>query len=115
MAIELSDHDSLTRPEVEEEDHVVKRIKLTQSNTAFSSPSVLTSSSFQLRKEYDTALPYHHAVLHNIFDDQILRNARREIKQNLCFTPKETDIYKVSGSHSLVEKQSLDELMTTTL
>ncbi|KAG0147769.1 hypothetical protein CROQUDRAFT_655781 [Cronartium quercuum f. sp. fusiforme G11] len=97
--------------------HVQKRLKLTQSSswpevdtlptTAFGSSDLLTTSAPRLNAEYASASPYHHAVLQDIFDDQILRNARKEIKENLCFTPKETDIYKIFQTGDLANLDGL--------
>ncbi|KAH9811201.1 Oxoglutarate and iron-dependent oxygenase degradation C-term-domain-containing protein [Melampsora americana] len=93
----------------EPEPHTTKRIKLSQTAdpTAFGSSDLLTSATPRLKQEYEESVPYHHAVLQDIFNDQILRNARKEIKENLCFTPKETDIYKIFQTGDLANLDGL--------
>lgn len=49
----------------------------------------------QKHKEYDESGPYKHAVIDGLINEDLLRQARHEILEELCFTEKETDIYKV--------------------
>ncbi|CAZ82382.1 unnamed protein product [Tuber melanosporum] len=59
------------------------------------------------RSEYATAQPYKHAVIHGLIDDTLLRNVRREVLQNVEFTPKETDIYRIHQSGDLANLDGL--------
>ncbi|KAK5629942.1 hypothetical protein RRF57_005657 [Xylaria bambusicola] len=61
----------------------------------------------QYTREYSDSAPYKHAVIHELIDDKLLRAVRDEIKDNVSFTPKETDIYKIHQSGDLA---NLDEL-----
>lgn len=65
------------------------------NSTAFSSRNLLSSLAPSLKLQHDQSIPYRHAVLRNMFDDNLLRLSRDEIRNNLSFTLKETDIYKV--------------------
>ncbi|PLW12361.1 hypothetical protein PCANC_08331 [Puccinia coronata f. sp. avenae] len=98
--------------------HLPKRAKLddgdakTQqdahlNSAAFSSRNLLNSLAPSLKLEHDQSLPYRHAVLKHLFDDQLLRQARDEIRTNLSFTLKETDIYKVFQTGDLANLDGL--------
>ena len=54
-----------------------------------------------------TAHSYRHGVITNLISPTLLRNVRSEI-QNLSFTPKETDIYKIHQSGDLANLDGLD-------
>ncbi|KAF3348923.1 Pyrroline-5-carboxylate reductase [Verticillium dahliae VDG2] len=58
--------------------------------------------------EYATSSPYKHAVIHELADDKLLRSVRDEIRENVSFTPKETDIYKIHQSGDLANLDGLD-------
>ena len=51
---------------------------------------------------------YRHGVIPDLIDSVLLRNVRSEI-QNLSFTPKETDIYKIHQSGDLANLDGLDD------
>lgn len=53
--------------------------------------------------------PYKHAVIHELIDDELLRAVRDEIKDNVAFTPKETDIYKIHQSGDLANLDGLGD------
>jgi hypothetical protein len=53
------------------------------------------SSVVSLNAQYAASQPYKHAVIPKIFSDELLRNVKDEILENVSFTEKETDIYKV--------------------
>ncbi|TKA79734.1 hypothetical protein B0A55_04358 [Friedmanniomyces simplex] len=57
---------------------------------------------------YATSEPYKHAVIPNLIDDTLLRSVRAEILDNIHFTPKETDIYKIHQSGDLANLDGLD-------
>ncbi|CAF9919854.1 hypothetical protein IMSHALPRED_004739 [Imshaugia aleurites] len=58
-------------------------------------------------KSYATSQPFRHGVIQNLISPSLLRNVRSEI-QNLSFTPKETDIYKIHQSGDLANLDGLD-------
>ena len=58
--------------------------------------------------EYASSTPYKHSVISDLVDDALLRNVRNEIKSNVSFTPKETDIYKIHQSGDLANLDGLD-------
>ncbi|KAK2593135.1 putative component of NuA3 histone acetyltransferase complex, partial [Conoideocrella luteorostrata] len=60
-------------------------------------------------KEYATSAPYKHAVIHELVDDKLLRSVRDEVRTNVQFTPKETDIYKIHQSGDLANLDGLDD------
>ncbi len=55
-----------------------------------------------------TAPSYRHGVIRNLISPTLLRSVRTEI-QNLSFTPKETDIYKIHQSGDLANLDGLDD------
>ncbi|KAK4451472.1 putative PKHD-type hydroxylase [Podospora aff. communis PSN243] len=57
---------------------------------------------------YASSSPYKHSVIHELVDDSLLRKVRNEIKANVSFTPKETDIYKIHQSGDLANLDGLD-------
>ncbi|PSR88968.1 putative oxidoreductase [Coniella lustricola] len=59
--------------------------------------------------EYAKSSPYKHSVISDLIDDTLLRNVRHEIKENVSFTPKETDIYKIHQSGDLANLDGLDD------
>ena len=48
-------------------------------------------------------------MIHELVDDKLLRSVRSEIKNNVHFTPKETDIYKIHQSGDLANLDGLDD------
>ncbi|KAH8910474.1 hypothetical protein BR93DRAFT_923182 [Coniochaeta sp. PMI_546] len=59
--------------------------------------------------DYATSTPYKHSVIHQLVSDPLLRSVRDEIKANVSFTPKETDIYKIHQSGDLANLDGLDD------
>jgi Rps23 Pro-64 3,4-dihydroxylase Tpa1-like proline 4-hydroxylase len=59
--------------------------------------------------EYAASSPYKHAVVHGLMNDSLLRSVRTEIINNIHFTPKETDIYKIHQSGDLANLSGLPE------
>ncbi|KAL6403282.1 hypothetical protein AUP68_12622 [Ilyonectria robusta] len=59
--------------------------------------------------QYAKSAPYKHAVINGLIDDSLLRAVRDEIKANVSFTPKETDIYKIHQSGDLANLDGLDD------
>ncbi|KAK6608664.1 hypothetical protein H4I95_04044 [Botrytis cinerea] len=60
-------------------------------------------------KEYASSEPYKHQVISPLIDDALLRAVRNEIRENVHFTPKETDIYKIHQSGDLANLDGLDD------
>ncbi|GAW14574.1 hypothetical protein ANO14919_039770 [Xylariales sp. No.14919] len=63
----------------------------------------------QYTRDYSDSSPYKHAVIHELIDDKLLRAVRDEIKDNVSFTPKETDIYKIHQSGDLANLDGLGD------
>ena len=61
------------------------------------------------RAEYDASGPYHHSVVHGLVNEYLLKRARNEIVEELHFTEKETDIYKVNQTGDLANLDGLSE------
>ncbi|KAL2255679.1 hypothetical protein VTK26DRAFT_2901 [Humicola hyalothermophila] len=59
--------------------------------------------------QYASSSPYKHSVISELVDDALLRKVREEIKANVHFTPKETDIYKIHQSGDLANLDGLDD------
>lgn len=57
--------------------------------------------------DYAKSKPYKHAVVSNLIDDSLLRSVRSDILDNIHFTPKETDIYKIHQSGDLANLDGL--------
>jgi Rps23 Pro-64 3,4-dihydroxylase Tpa1-like proline 4-hydroxylase len=60
-------------------------------------------------KEYAESEPYRHSVISSLINDDLLRSVRNEIQENVHFTPKETDIYKIHQSGDLANLDGLDD------
>lgn len=60
-------------------------------------------------REYATSTPYKHGIICPLVNDQLLRSVRSEIQENVHFTPKETDIYKIHQSGDLANLDGLDD------
>jgi hypothetical protein len=59
-------------------------------------PEVLSDSSRKaLRHACDTSQPYYHLIIRDLCDDQLLRQVRDEVINNIQATYKETDLFKV--------------------
>lgn len=59
--------------------------------------------------EYTASEPYKHGVISSLIDDALLRSVRNEIRDNVHFTPKETDIYKIHQSGDLANLDGLED------
>ncbi|KAF8607665.1 hypothetical protein BDV93DRAFT_536573 [Ceratobasidium sp. AG-I] len=65
-------------------------------------PGLLEGQSVTgLNEQYAASQPYKHAVIPTLFSDELLRNVKDEILENVSFTEKETDIYKVHQTGDL--------------
>ncbi|KAK6441217.1 putative component of NuA3 histone acetyltransferase complex [Oleoguttula sp. CCFEE 5521] len=63
----------------------------------------------QYTTDYAGSTPYKHAVVRSFVNDNLLRSVRKEIIDNIHFTPKETDIYKIHQSGDLANLSGLPE------
>ncbi|KAK5170571.1 putative component of NuA3 histone acetyltransferase complex [Saxophila tyrrhenica] len=61
----------------------------------------------QYATDYANSTPYKHAVVPTLMNDDLLRSVRSEILENIHFTPKETDIYKIHQSGDLANLDGL--------
>jgi Rps23 Pro-64 3,4-dihydroxylase Tpa1-like proline 4-hydroxylase len=59
--------------------------------------------------EYLASKPYKHSVISTLINDELLRSVRNEIRENVHFTPKETDIYKIHQSGDLANLDGLED------
>jgi Rps23 Pro-64 3,4-dihydroxylase Tpa1-like proline 4-hydroxylase len=55
------------------------------------------------------AYSYKHGVIQPLIDEALLEDVRKEILDNLHFTPKQTDIYKIHQSGDLANLDGLDD------
>ncbi|KAI4102074.1 MAG: hypothetical protein L6R37_004580 [Teloschistes peruensis] len=69
----------------------------------------LLQQASEYHDQYLISEPYQHGVIHNLLDSQLLRKVRTEIQDNLSFTPKETDIYKIYQSGDLANLDGLED------
>ena len=60
-------------------------------------PGVLEASS-RLNLAYSLSEPYKHCVIDALFNPGLLQSVQKEIVEELSFTEKETDIYKVRNT-----------------
>lgn len=87
-----------------EDDCRRKRLKTGHSLSASSTnyaphfyPGLLEESSIHsLRTSYANSEPFRFGVIENLFQDELLRGVKDECLNELSFTEKETDIYRVS-------------------
>lgn len=49
----------------------------------------------RLNSEYRESKPFLHAVVDKLFQDDLLTRVKDECLKELCFTEKQTDIYRV--------------------
>ena len=72
------------------------RIDTSSSLLDVINPLLITDESREaLRSQYQSALPYTHAVLSDAFNPSVLIKVRDEIINNIQATYKETDLFKV--------------------
>lgn len=82
--------------------------------TAAFAPGLLEPESEEKhRKAYAASKPYKHAVVQGLLDDALLKQARIEIEEELRFTEKETDIYKVSPSEAECAESACSSLVSS--
>ncbi|KAK3052269.1 putative component of NuA3 histone acetyltransferase complex [Extremus antarcticus] len=86
-----------------------KKKQATEPNVhVFFGEGLLASETVQrYAKEYADSAPYKHAVVSSLMNHDLLRSVRSEILDNIHFTPKETDIYKIHQSGDLANLDGL--------
>jgi prolyl 3-hydroxylase /prolyl 3,4-dihydroxylase len=100
-------HPRSPSPEPSSSGSLLKRLKTTHSPESFDpiphfAQGVLDAPSVQkLHDHYVCSEPFKYAVVERLFDDGLLRGVKDECLRELCFTEKETDIYKVCSIPSI--------------
>jgi hypothetical protein len=76
---------------------VAKRIKVAHvSAEEYLFPGLLADSNAEkLRSTYASNTPYKYAIVEKLFQEDLLTHVKNECVNELSFTEKETDIYKV--------------------
>lgn len=95
--IHTKDSEAKNEPSVESED----------PKTYFRSSIFEKSNKDSLKQEISDAQPYHWGTIKDLIDDKLLRGVREEIMNEIHFTKKETDIYKVYQSGDLANLSRL--------
>lgn len=62
----------------------------------------------ELQNSIANSQPYRWGAFDKLMDDTLLRNVRKEVLNEIAFTKKETDIYKVYQSGDLANMSGLD-------
>ncbi|KWU45125.1 hypothetical protein RHOSPDRAFT_33372 [Rhodotorula sp. JG-1b] len=77
-----------------EQEPASKRQKVDQESSVFH-PTLFDPLNIErLRTKHDASSPYKHAVINQLFNQEFLNKARKEITEQLSFREKETDICK---------------------
>lgn len=106
------------KAETQENGHPGKSILKKRAKTVLSEEDVqksfrkglLQKSTLEIcKKEYAESQPYKHGVIGTLIDESLLRAVRNEVRENVHFTPKETDIYKIHQSGDLANLDGLDD------
>ncbi|KIK67585.1 hypothetical protein GYMLUDRAFT_36324 [Collybiopsis luxurians FD-317 M1] len=93
----------------------IKRIKTSHPTTTVPDPTSTFASDVldpanaaKLHKSYLGSEPFHYAVVGKLFQDELLQKVKDECLEELSFTEKETDIYKVNQTGDLASLNYLD-------
>ncbi|KAF5392982.1 hypothetical protein D9757_001168 [Collybiopsis confluens] len=90
----------------------LKRIKISHPtqdpSSAFASGILESPNVSNLHKSYAESQPFHYAVVGKLFQDELLKKVKDECLEELSFTEKETDIYKVNQTGDLASLNYLD-------
>ncbi|CAI5759152.1 unnamed protein product [Candida verbasci] len=62
----------------------------------------------QLKQDISNSQPYRWGTVKHLINDELLKNVRNEVLNEIAFTKKETDIYKVYQSGDLANLSGLD-------
>ena len=85
--------------------HLISEAVSKQFRPDLFNPSTLDS----YKTKYKHPEPYQHGVISDLIQPALLRSVRTEIIDNVSFTPKETDIYKIHQSGDLANLDGLDD------
>lgn len=100
------------RPTEEETGHDSKQLKVNFSHDQleqfFNAKVFDTGFRAQLTSDIANSQPYRWGTVTELMDDTLLRNVRTEVLNEIAFTKKETDIYKVFQSGDLANLSGLD-------
>lgn len=84
-----------------------KKRNVEDSKAAFRSDLFEPSTVKSFQDSYPTNGPYPHAVVSKLIQEDLLRDVRSEIINNITFTLKETDIYRIHQSGDLANLSKL--------
>ncbi|KAJ9655340.1 putative component of NuA3 histone acetyltransferase complex [Neophaeococcomyces mojaviensis] len=84
-----------------------KKRNVDDSKAAFRTGLFEASTVQSFHNSYATSGPYPHAVVSNLIQESLLRDVRSEIINNITFTLKETDIYRIHQSGDLANLSKL--------
>lgn len=62
----------------------------------------------QIKEQVEKSQPYRWGTITELMNDELLRNVRQEVLNEIAFKKKETDIYKVHQSGDLANLSGLD-------
>lgn len=83
--------------------------RMTDVKSSFAPQLLGQESQSKHRESYAASKPYRHAVVDGLINEDLLKKARGEIVEELRFTEKETDIYKVNQTGDLANLDGLPE------
>lgn len=84
------------RPDSDEIAHGVKRHKKEHNySDDFADGLLDDANAKRLNHEYCETKPFLHAVVNQLFQDDLLTNVKDECLRELSFSEKQTDIYRV--------------------
>jgi len=87
----------------------LKKRNTTDIRQAFRDDLFESKTVKSFHDSYASSGPYPHAVVSNLIQEDLLRNVRSEITENIHFTLKETDIYRIHQSGDLANLSNLDQ------
>lgn len=85
-----------------------KKQRILQAEAEFSSGLLSAESLSDLKLQYAESKPFHHGVINPLINNELLERVRIEL-ENLQFTEKETDIYKVNQTGDLANLDKLND------
>lgn len=77
-----------------------KRQKTAEAPLPFHKTLLEPANVDRLRQAHEASTPYKHAVINQLFDEDFVKRARKEITEQLSFREKETDICAPLSSSS---------------
>ncbi|KAG1735047.1 nuclear protein [Suillus lakei] len=97
-------------------DSLLKRLKTTHSSLTstdhelhFYTGLFRPENVQQLNQAYTDSEPFKYAIVEKLFQDDLLKNVKDECMNELSFTERETDIYKVNQTGDLASLSYLSE------